>query len=202
MLRHCGIFLGADAGPIESRKFHESKSFRDVNKHWLGELIDFPHAPKGIQQFRKLEIVSTERIETLTADLDIQGLLESFRGGHRAAKPWGWKDPRNSATAWIWKTLFPAAQVIVLKREWNSQTASQSSRSVAGEWFRRRSKDRVRQCYLNPMRITAEEIFTVDFDRLLRNEDELNGLLRQLGLRSYCIADFDEFRTVINVESK
>ena len=204
MLRHCGVFLGADAGDINERKFHESEGLRKVNQFWLDQLIQFPFAPKGLHQFQKIEKLISSQSQHLINSVDIESLMNDFfRGEDRvaeSAKIWGWKDPRNSATAAIWKQVFPGAIVVVMQREWNDRFREHPSKSEAGIWYRQESTEEVRNCYDHPVLVPEKEILRVDFDRLLVDQNEINKLLTELGMTKHLINDFAEFQSLVGVE--
>lgn len=200
MLRHCGVFLGADAGPIDQRKYHESESFSATNRAWLDQLIGFPHAPKSVEQFQQLASTPSERVDQLVRSVDLEDLLQRFWSDHDRTVPWGWKDPRNSATAFIWQRLFPSAKIVVLTRKWSWRDRLRKEGSDSGLWYRHQSTRVIRRCYTAPQRIGKSELFTVRFERLIQDPMELNELLRKLGLSYLTIEDFDLFRRDCGVE--
>lgn len=51
-----------------------------------------------------------------------------WRGLHRIAEPWGWKDPRNTFTLPIWLRLFPNARVLHIVRHGVDVAASLQAR--------------------------------------------------------------------------
>lgn len=201
MLRHCGVFLGADAGEIEDRKFHESAGLKKVNQYWLGQLIDFPYAPKGVHQFQKVEKSIPSKALHLIQSIDTETLLGDFFRGTDSISCWGWKDPRNSATAAIWKIIFPQARIVVMQRTWQENFRHQPSKSEAGAWYRQESSAEVRDFYDHPVLIEKDELLRVDFDSLLENEHELNRLLVELGLQDQIVTDFGAFRQRVGIES-
>lgn len=201
MLRHAGVFLGADAGDPEDRKFHESASFRAVNQRWLESAIDFPHAPKGFHQFDLLEKLDRRVVDELVMELDLDRLMSEFLGGNSLPDNWGWKDPRNSATAFIWQEVFPEARIIVLIRKWNRRYRRQPANSLAGEWYRYESTAAIRNKYENPIRVDAGRMFKVDFDSLVRDGTEFNRLLREIGMADLQVDSFSDFRSRLGIES-
>lgn len=201
MLRHCGVFLGADAGDIEDRKFHESACFRKVNQFWLEQLIRFSHAPKGTHQFRRIRKLIPARAKHLVNSIDVQLLMKDFFRGEGSVKAWGWKDPRNSATAAIWKMVFPEARVVVLERKWQDTFREESSNSLAGSWFRRESTEAVRNDYLNPPLIPAADIIRVELQQLIADVQHLNHFLTKVGLGENQITDFTAFKSRIGLEA-
>ena len=78
MLRHAGMFVGSDAGPLKARKFHESECFRDTNIRLLSETIGFPHAPKGSWQFEEHVQKARTQLPKLVQLVDKQRLLKTF----------------------------------------------------------------------------------------------------------------------------
>ena len=203
MLRYRGVFLGSDAGPIGDRKFHESASFRDANNRCLQWAIRFPHAPKGVHQFKKLERLIQRRLSKFQDLIQIESVLEQFWANKSERDlPWGWKDPRNSALALVWKTLFPNLRVVVLQRNWSDEYRRETAKSIAGSWFRKQSTKEIRDFYNRPFGIDESEIVRVDFESLLVNSSELNRVLTDLKLQHLCVIDFAEFRAEIGIEEK
>ncbi|TWU31977.1 sulfotransferase [Novipirellula artificiosorum] len=201
MLRHCGVFLGADAGPLNDRKFHESASFRNANNQILSSTINFPHAPKGEEQFHAHNKRMLANIHAFKQAIDIEGIQRQFWANQEQDQPWGWKDPRNSATAIVWQSLFPRLRIVILERKWRADVAAERPNSLAGEWFRKQSSSGIRLLYQNPVGIDRAKRITVDFDRLITNRDELNSVLRSLGLRHLEVKDFSAFSTAVGLES-
>ncbi len=200
MLRHAGMFAGADAGPLDARKFHESKCFRDYNKQFLVKTIEFPHAPKGVRQFERHIASAQDQLESLVQLVDKLELLQTFCGEQQAVDIWGWKDPRNSATALIWREIFPDMRVLVIKRDWNPQMRSQSSGSPAGDWFRRESSEKLRKMYMQPPGIAGLDSHSVDFDNLLTDPAELESLLQWAELSLEPSQKFKTFQQQVGVE--
>ncbi|WP_442509419.1 sulfotransferase [Novipirellula sp. SH528] len=201
MLRHCGVFLGADAGPMKDRKFHESASFRDANNQILSSTIDFPHAPKGVVQFRNHNDRMSANLDTILRSIDVEAIQQRFWAGENRDQPWGWKDPRNSATALVWKSLFPGLRILMLERKWRESVAAEQANSLAGEWFRKQSCADIHRLYQNPVGIDRADIISVDFDRLITSSDELNATLKALGLEHRGVEDFQDFAVKVGLES-
>ncbi|WP_345326225.1 sulfotransferase [Novipirellula rosea] len=200
MLRHCGVFLGADAGPINDRKFHESASFRDANNRILSSTIDFPHSPKGFVQFRKHNDRMSANLDTILRSMDVEAIQQQFWGAENRNQPWGWKDPRNSATALVWKSLFPDLRILMLERKWRKSVAAERANSPAGEWFRKQSSADIRHLYQNPVGTDRADIIRVDFDRLIASGDELNATLKALGLDHHRVENFQGFSAKVGLE--
>ena len=201
MLRYCGIFLGADTGDVEGRVLNESEGLKKVNQFWLGQLIDFSHAPKGAHQFRELQKLIPSRTVHLVNSIDIELLMRDFFRGEMSVTNWGWTDPRNSATAAIWKKVFPRARVVVMERQWNDRFRDHPSGTDAANWYFHESTEEIRHCYEHPVCLAADEIIRVDFDRLMENEQELNRFLLELGMTECLVADFGALRKKIGLTS-
>ncbi len=201
MLRYAGMFVGADAGPRATRKFHESKIFRDCNKKILIETINFSHSPKGVRQFEEHVLKAQSQLERLVTLIDKQQLLKTYWGEHEEADIWGWKDPRNSATAIVWREIFPGMRVLVIKRAWSRQMRQQIGGSESGDWFRQSSSRKLREMYWHPPGIDGLDSYVVNFDRLLIEASELESLLQWIGLSIDPIREFDLFLDRVRVDT-
>ena len=200
MLRYCGIFLGNDAGPLTDRKFHESECFRDANNQILSRTINFPHAPKGASQFRQHNEQMLAQINEITGLIDVESIMARFWADQDRNQPWGWKDPRNSATAFVWQTFFPRLRVLVLERKWSTKVAEEPAKSLAGRWFRTESENQVRRLYQHPVGIDPSQIVRVDFDRLVTDAQELNSTLHAIGVDHPPIQEFRQFTELVGLE--
>jgi len=154
ILRHAGLFTGADSGPPDARKYHESQCFKRYNERFLSETILFSHAPKSVEQFEKHNQLMVQRLESLAQLVDRDALLREYWGDSENLKAeaiWGWKDPRNSATALIWKEVFPQIRVIVISRNWKWRDLWKSSGTESGKWYRKQSTSALRDLYCDPI---------------------------------------------------
>ena len=200
MLRYAGMFAGADAGPVEARKYHESACFVDLNKKFLTQTIDFPYAPKGAWQFSEHIARTEETLDELVGLVDKNCLLDTYWGESDPTDFWGWKDPRNSATAVIWREVFPDLRVLVTGRKWTKAMRRQSGGSLAGEWFRQESTAKVRALYLHPPGVEGLDRYQVDFDKLVTSSDEFNRLLNWIGLPDRPADEFKSFLDQLRIE--
>jgi hypothetical protein len=117
MLDHLGLFVG-DKKEIN----HEALFFWHIN-NWIFDIAhsraDLPH------NFRYLNPAAQRVLET-----DLKWFTQSFRrysylGWDKFFRykdirdldiPWGWKDPKNSFTIDLWKSVFPDAKVLHIYR--------------------------------------------------------------------------------------
>ena len=202
MLRHAGFFAGTDAGPLESRKFHESNIFRQVNQQLLGESIDFPHAPKSKRQFVDHLKYCSQHLQAMQEKIDLDRILEIYWGDARDEQAiWGWKDPRNSANLMIWRTQFPDLRVLVIERLWSKKMLTQDGGSASGNWFRTESTSAVRNQYLNPAGAKGLDVYRVNFDQLLNDVNELSKLLSWARLPVEPADHFERFLKLANVRT-
>lgn len=200
MLRYAGLFAGADAGPMEARKYHESNAFVEANRNFLYKTIGFPHAPKADWQFTEHVEKARTHLKQLLDSVDRERLLDTFWGGDSRDPVWGWKDPRNSATAMIWRDLFPGMRVLIIRRQWTKQMLSQPGKSEAGDWFRTQSDEKLRQMYFDPPGMEGLDRHDVDFDKLLSEPGELKSMLQWCGLTTDPAQAFGEFLEQVGVE--
>lgn len=178
LLRLCNVFMGADAEPILNRKYHESRVFRSQNETFLrpfGDKCGFEE--KTVKAF-DAALRSPGFIRNQANSVDLGVLSNIFFNSHDRASAWGWKDPRNSLTAPIWRSLFPGAVFVVVTKEPDSGP----SNSPSGEWFRRLATDFIRHRYMNPPWLGAYRCaYQVSFERLVTDVEEFNRLLTIAG---------------------
>ena len=132
--------------------------------------------------------------------IDKTELLKTYWGEHLPSPIWGWKDPRNSATALIWREVFPEMRVLTVSQQWKPELKSKEG-SKAGEWFRGQSSQTIREMYTSPPGIEGLDMHRVDFDLLLSDEAELQKLLLWAGLPLEPVESFDAFLIQVGVES-
>ena len=167
MLRHAGLFTGSDSGPFNARKYHESQCFKKYNQLFLTTTINIDYAPKSVLQFQSHNELMKEKIDELVDLVDLEKLLESYWGEFRIEdQPWGWKDPRNSATLMIWEKLFPQLKILLISRQWKWKDLWKSGGTESGNWFRKNSNRKVRQMYLEPVCVGNSSTFIVDVFKL------------------------------------
>ncbi len=174
LLRHSGLFVGADAGPPDARKYHESRAFLDENRKILARFGD----EKGM-----MDEAVEEAIESLGSEEDAAGfaqaidrnrLLSDFWGGDVPCGGWGWKDPRNSITYPVWKRVFPGARAIVLTKCVPRRPAI----SRSGHWFRNLATQWIRDRYTRPCWMDRwSGTLTVSFERITSEHEAFNELL-------------------------
>lgn len=117
MLDHLGLFVG-DKKEIN----HEALFFWHIN-NWIFDIAhsraDLPH------NFKYLNPAARQVLETDLAWFSQSFRRHSFLGWDKFFKykdirnldiPWGWKDPKNSFTIDLWKTVFPDAKVLHIYR--------------------------------------------------------------------------------------
>ena len=200
MLRYAGLFAGADAGPREARKYHESNVFVESNRKFLDQTIGFPHAPKADWQFVEHVEKSRNQLKPLLESVDRERLLNTFWGEDSRDSVWGWKDPRNSATALIWRELFPTMRVLIIRRQWTKPMLGQPGKSEAGIWFRTQSDQKLRQMYYHPAGIEGLDRHEIDFDKLLTDPGELESMLQWCDLPTDPVEAFEPFLKQVGVE--
>ena len=203
ILRHAGLFVGADAGPADARKYHESQGFKHYNIQFLSQTIDFPHAPKSVNQFQTHNARMLQEHGRLADLVNRDQLFSGYCGGSTSLplnQPWGWKDPRNSATAMIWQDVFPGLRVIAISRTWRWRDRFKSGGSESGNWYRKKSTAELRALYENPIGFDSNSIFRVDVDQLITDADCLGQLLAWCSLSCLPRNDYVNFMAKIGVE--
>jgi hypothetical protein len=113
-----GVFMGRDLDPN-----HESRHFIRLND-WIlskyGGSWDRPPSLLEIQDFSPTRRKIIRRLAAATSGLQMIGYWGPHRYSQfkrqRFLRPWGWKDPRNAFTAWLWDEIFPDASYIYIVR--------------------------------------------------------------------------------------
>ena len=206
ILRHAGLFTGIDSGPADARKYHESQCFKRYNEDFLNRTIAFPHAPKSVDQFTTHNRLMREQIETLAESVERSPLVDEFFGSPETnvrEDVWGWKDPRNSATAMIWREVFPQLRMIVVDRNWRWRDRwlrRKSSGTESGNWYRNESTQELRQLYRQPIGMKQVSTLYVDVDQLTTSADFLGRALTWCGLSAEPASRFDALMDEIGLE--
>ena len=203
MLRHAGLFTGSDSGPIEARKYHESQCFKQYNIQFLTRTIDFPHAPKSVQQFETHNSRMKENLDEIALSVDRDSLLAEYWSNvdeSSAHQAWGWKDPRNSATVMIWREIFPQLRVIVVCRNWKWRDRWKSGGSDSGNWYRKQSTAEIRKLYQNPIGIDANSMLHVDVDRFTTDANLFADVLAWSNLNQNPASEFEHFLATVGFE--
>jgi len=203
MLRHAGLFTGADSGPADARKYHESQCFMKYNIQFLTDTINFSHAPKSVLQFQSHNANMRLQLESLTKMVDRNQLLSEYWGDSENmpnSPIWGWKDPRNSATALIWKQVFPELRVIIISRNWRWRDRWKFGGSDSGNWYRKQSTAELREMYQHPIGIEPESQLRIDVDQLMTAADYFGHVLKWCNLSPEPMNQFDDFLTKVGVE--
>lgn len=203
MLRHAGLFTGADSGPASARKYHESQSFMQENIRLLKHTIDFPHAPKSADQFRRHNQQMQQQLDQLVKSIDLDRLLTTYWGQadcKTQKRPWCWKDPRNSATAMIWKNVLPGLKVVVVCRKWRWHDRWKRGGTDSGRWYRRQSTREIRAMYEQPLGIEGDDLLKVDVQQLTSDADYFGKVLNWCHLDHDSADRFDDFLDRVGVE--
>ncbi len=113
--------LGVDMGRLLDPN-HEPRAYIALNDwilHQAGTSWEYPLAVERLianrSQFRRT-------VGAVSHSLGSPALRFSHRGRRSrnpepgSGRPWGWKDPRNTATLPIWLEIFPSARVVAVAR--------------------------------------------------------------------------------------
>ncbi len=134
LLEQLGLFTGVRRDPNLESYFFLRRNEWVLRR--LGGAWDRPGpARERLQQGTDLEDVCTV-LERELGSLRFAGFsgLASMvlgRGTRTDARPWGWKDPRNTFTFDAWARLFPEARLILLERNGVDVAQSLLSREQA-----------------------------------------------------------------------
>lgn len=201
MLRQAGLFTGTDSGPVNARKYHESQVFKQCNMHFLEATIQFPHAPKSVSQFQTHNQHMLQRLEELAGLVDSEGLMDNYGlEERRPGQPWGWKDPRNSATALIWRQWFPELRLLIVQRPWRWRDRWKLGGSPSGRWYRRHSTAKLRELYTRPTGMEHVATRRLDVDRFTTDADYFESTLNWCMLDTAPAKRFNEFLSQVGFE--
>lgn len=150
MLENLGLFVG-----VNKEINHEALFFWDIN-NWIFDICcarpELPH------NLRYLNPAAQKVIEQ-----DLQWFTQSYRRYSFLGKdkffrykdirdldiPWGWKDPKNSFTIDLWKSVFPEAKVLHIYRNPIDSISSFIERDlVMKNKFRHNWKKRLKRALL------------------------------------------------------
>ncbi len=131
LLERAGLFVGHT---LEEN--HEAVFFLRLNQWILGnagamwdrplpmlELLGDREAREAVSDYLDLSLASTRARQFLGP-----GRYARLRNPRRLDEPWGWKDPRNTATLPLWLDAFPDARVVVVDRHGVDVAASLQTR--------------------------------------------------------------------------
>jgi hypothetical protein len=174
LLRGNGVFMGNDIEPWSARKYHESRCFRKQNESFLlpfGDKCGF--SEQTVRAFERF-LKQPRKPEVLAAQVDLCGLAREYGCDQPSETAWGWKDPRNSLTAPIWRTIFPSARFVLIRKRADKSV----SESPSGHWFRHRASPWLLQAYMNPDWAARDgNVLFVTFEVLVRSVAAFNALL-------------------------
>ena len=154
-----GVFMGAFQ---ESN--HESYFFLDINK-WLFSLAnaswDNPENMNYINEYYINNAVPLIRRVLKSLDfVRYSGLRRylQFRFPRQKSFSWGWKDPRNTFTADVWKKIYPDAKFLIVLRNPADVVKSLVVR-----------EEKIRQIYEKSLKMRLRRIFKPKSVRLARS---------------------------------
>ncbi len=199
LLRFSGLFVGNDAGGRNTRKYHESESFRDWNFKILQELCLDRHA-MNIQHVEKCHKNMPKMVNLLADSIKLHDISPKFYGPCKGIEPWGWKDPRNSLTIPVWEKVFPNARALIIQRKHTNKLKNSKSKSRSGGWFKKHSNPKVRDAYMNPN--CRCDSYVVNFDEVILDFNGFNRLLKWIGLRPLIYREFVSLLARTNLEFK
>lgn len=202
LLRHKGLFMGADAGPLDARKWHESRAMKEINtvayRHYGFQRGPENHYLKGdaeqniksliqnISDKEKRSIVIERLKMGRIGSLGLVGFsipreLNIFWGSQSRDVLWGWKDPKNSFMLPLWKDLFPGAKILMI----NKELVKSKVNSGEGRKFKEEMTDFVRQAHMSPPWLEEwdGEYLTIDFDEVCTSVDKFNEMCEFAGLQ-------------------
>jgi len=195
ILERCGFFMGR-----EQTQNRESVFFQDLNREILDLFGCSWRCPDFLPPVAELSQPSAWLKDFMTARLDREMISGHF-GIHflkaLGTQPflWGWKDPRNSLLLPVWKTFFPYAKILHIRREGRAVALSLLAREIRREkgqkLFDLEKKKKIysahlalREAYLQRIRegmALFEATCTLQYENLLADpESEIEKVLTSL----------------------
>ena len=180
MLRASGLFIGNDVEPFESRKFHESESFRMANVFIFEQLGGEVNGMSEIfinnyNKNFKNKILLKNIENKIQQNIDL--ILQRFSNNNDDVfnKPWGWKDPRNSPNLYFWLKFFPDAKILMIEKK----EMHKKSKSGSGQWFRT-SSEKQKNFYYKPSNgidlsiYPEKKILRINFEELTSQQEKFD----------------------------
>ena len=113
-----GVFMGRDLDPN-----YESFHLMRLNDWVLSEYGGSWDNPPSVSTIKDTSPTRRKIIKRLKASTSGAQMMRFFGPSkyyqfklQRFSSPWGWKDPRNTFTAWLWDEIFPDASYIYIVR--------------------------------------------------------------------------------------
>ncbi len=113
-----GVFMGRDLDPN-----YESYHFIRLNDWILSKYGGSWDRPPSVSTIRDISPTRSKIVRRLKAATSGAQMIRYFGPCkyyqfklQRFSNPWGWKDPRNTFTAWLWDEIFPDASYIYIVR--------------------------------------------------------------------------------------
>tara|TARA_X000000368_G_C22906750_1_gene656608 strand:+ start:77 stop:934 length:858 start_codon:yes stop_codon:yes gene_type:complete len=151
VLEEAGIFFGS-----KKEKNNEALFFLNINE-WIFQQLkaswDFPKPFENDDNefLNFMTKMCTNRLRSLHR-YNFLGFSKFFkyRSIQDQKELWGWKDPRNTFTLKIWKTIFPNAKIIHIYRNPIDVSNSLKVRSKKAEYFYNSDKliNKIKQFFL------------------------------------------------------
>ena len=118
IMSQLGVFMGRDLEPN-----YESFHFMRLNDWILSEYGGSWDSPPSVSTIRDISSIRNKIVKRLKAATSGIQMMRFFGPSkyyqfklQRFFSPWGWKDPRNTFTAWLWDEIFPDASYIYIVR--------------------------------------------------------------------------------------
>ena len=115
ILADLGLFLGD-----RLEQHHESLFFLEQNEWILNRVHGGWDTPTNLAWLFEQPYVCDRLVEELTNRIHSEDFTQSYIGStvdwDNPKLVWGWKDPRNTLTWFLWQRIFPAAKFIFIHR--------------------------------------------------------------------------------------
>jgi hypothetical protein len=113
-----GVFMGRDLDP-NNESYHFIR-LNDWILHNYGSSWSSPPSLSALRRISTRRDKIVRRLKAATSNAQMIRYFGLFRyyqfKQQRFLSSWGWKDPRNTFTAWFWNEVFPDARYIYIVR--------------------------------------------------------------------------------------
>lgn len=132
-------------------------------------------------------------------NVQLEKCLSEFWGGEPDySKPWGWKDPRNSAAIPLWKLAFKKPKFLFLERE---ERSGRKHNSPSGRWFCEEFTGKLRDYYYCPPFLEEDDdTHNIGIELLLKDVDAFNSTMEWAGLKRLDKEEFDDLMKKADVK--
>lgn len=185
ILRMNGLDAG-DSGPLNVRKFHESESMKNINRFMIREM-GITEKLEGFTEVwgsGRSNNVVREYNNFINNQTNIEHIIDQSKKMMKLDlfnmnTVWGWKDPRNSVTAFLWSKIFVQPKFLVISKD----NDRKPSKTDSGKFFKEIATDEVIKFYTDHIRFKDYGVSKqLHFDSFVSDYNYFNEIMEWLGL--------------------